>query len=205
MGGGVISPTRLALAGGQEEVAPRLVVRSTPRPEELEGHPVEPSRLLERQQTRSPIAGATGVVDRRVRIPSLRGTDEVVSELREVWFGVVPVEPLEDLARLPMKLDPLRRTELLVQGVADQDVSEPPPAEHAGELGEHVARDRLVDQAEQVVSGDLRQAPQGLQLELATEHRCERQDPDALVRQPAEALTDHVADALGDYHRVTLR
>src|SRR5262249_55607898 len=84
------------------------------------------------------------VVERPLLLPRRRSGEEVVRELREVRVEIVCVCRLEHLTRLSMKLEPSRRGEPLVEGVADQGVCEARTVPRTRDLRDDALDDRFV-------------------------------------------------------------
>ena len=120
-----------------------------------------------------------------------------MGQLGQVRIAVVAVERLEHLGRTPMKSHASRGAELAIERVADEDVREAQATTAAGKIRDDARRHRLVEAVEQRVARALAQPLQRVEPELAAQHRGHREQALAVGREPAEAVPDHLAHALG--------
>jgi hypothetical protein len=94
-------------------------------------------------------------------------------DFREMWLELGGMNVLERRGRPAMMLHPSRRGELLVQGVADQDVREPQTLRVRRDLSDDALRHRFVQGVVQLLLRKRAEALNNVDPELSTEHRGE--------------------------------
>jgi hypothetical protein len=107
-----------------------------------------------------------------------------------------------------METNALGSGELLVEHLPDQRVSERVVPERerrrasprAGLVAHDPRRSRLIEAFEESIPGNLCGLLEDTDCELPPDHRCNGEDPVALVGQPIETPPDHLPDALGKTH-----
>ena len=107
----------------------------------------------------------------------------------------VAVELLERGAGALMQAHPLRRCQLVVEHVPNQDVGEAKAAGGARNLCHHAFGDSFVDCVEQLVTGQLAHVIQCVDGEVAAEHGREHECPVAGLGQAANAAADRLLHA----------
>ena len=180
---------------GQEQLAgPLLVARLLEHPE---GAAVVAGGLLKGELRGGTVAGRRGVA-RRLVGPGRAAQEEVVSQLRQVRLRVAGVQLLERVADLPVEADPARGRQLLVHRVAYQHVGEAQAADAVGQFADEPRGYRLLERREEVVLLQPADALQRVELELASQHRCQGQDLVAAFGHALEPAAYRLTDALGD-------
>jgi hypothetical protein len=89
----------------------------------------------------------------------------------------------------------------VVSGFPDQGVGKAHAADLPGDFRDHASLHPLVEQLEDGAALEPADTSQRIEIELAAEHRGQREKPVALVREMAETAADHLSDALRDRER----
>ena len=189
-----------------QERAPRRQVDRLLQLERLQRQLVQARRLFVREKLERAIAGALRVPEGLVEVSARGSLEEVMGKLGQMRFLILRVERLERLAGASMQLHPPGSRQPFVQGLADERMPEPQASARAWHRRQHTSCDRLVEQVEQFVRGDLGQPLQGIERELAAEHGGEREHDQlhSSDRWP-QPPPDHLADALRDPERPSSR
>ena len=191
------APCERVPARDQQRVPRRRVDRLL-QLERLQRQLVQARRLFVREKLERAIAGALRVPESLVEVSARGSLEEVMGKLGQMRFLILRVERLERLAGASMQLHPPGSRQPFVKGLADQRMPEPQASPRAWHRRQHTSCDRLVEQVEQFVRGDLGQPLQGIERELAAEHGGEREHDHALLGQAPQPPPDHLANALRD-------
>ena len=190
----------LRVAARQQELAAACGVAAR-LPERGQRDLVVARRLLVRHLGGRLAGGALGVLDGLGGAARRRREAEVVRELGQRRLGAVRLQALERLADPQVQPRPPHPGQPVVERLADQRVGEAAAAVHAGDLGDDVCADALLDHlVERVLVVRLERLEQ-LDAELAADHRRGRQHVARGVRQRRQPPLDDLADPLGELVR----
>src|SRR6266576_6940609 len=102
-----------------------------------------------------------------------------MSQLGEMWLGVVSVQSLEHLANLFVQLHPFQTRELVVQDVAYERVREAEPSHDARQLGHEPGGHCFINHPKEVNRREAARSFEAFEVELSALHGSEREDVDA--------------------------
>ena len=162
------------IAQRQEKLASRERVERLSQVERLQRELVEARRLLVGEELESSSTSASRVVERLLDVSAGRGLEEVIRELGEVGLGIPLVQAFECFARTSMELSAPHRGQLVVERLADQGVSEAEMTVCSRNRRQHLRGDRFIEDIEELVRAQFTQVLESVELELTSEHRCER-------------------------------
>ncbi|HLK10699.1 MAG TPA: hypothetical protein VKW76_04925 [Candidatus Binatia bacterium] len=187
------------LAVQQEEPRTRRL-GPTPGREHRQRPFAVPRRLLRREERERPLGGARGATDGALRVVGAgHGLAEVMGERGKMWFEVRSVQALDRLGRLAMEAQPLGRSQLLVERVADQRVRESVAAGRARHRNEQPGGDGGGEAVEKLPGRQGRETGEDRQLEVDTQQRREPQGLPHLGGERRAATADRLAYALGHW------
>src|SRR5262249_54033456 len=124
---------------------------------------------------------------------------EVMGELCKVWFEIVGVQLLEGDTDTPVQLDSPSGREFVVERVADEYVREAHPPWQARNVCDDSLRGGLVEKVEELIAADIAHALESREVELPSEHRREKENETAALRQVPQTAPDHRSYALRDH------
>ena len=197
----VIPAPALGITERQQQLTALRSSRHAARAERRERHLVQPDRLLVREQSDRARRRAPGVADRLVTGSARGGLEEVMRELGEVGVELGFVEDLQRLAHPAVQLYPATSRHAVVRGVPDQGVSEAQAPDRSRNLCDHARFHRLVEQLQDGAALEPADMGQRIELELAAEHRRQREQPVASVREMPQPAADRLSDAVRDHQR----
>src|SRR5436309_6028461 len=108
------------------------------------------------------------------------------------------VQRFESLYDLTVQLPPSCRLQAVVEGVPDEDMGEAPASGRSRDVCDNALSNRLGEQLDERLVIELTQVRERVEIELAAEHRGQAQDAVALLRQVAQAATDHLGHVRRD-------
>ena len=177
-----------------EQVGPGGGLQLGPGQLERLGEP--PRRLVGSEPGEGRVAGTPGVLDGLVGIGRARGEDEVAGDLAHPVLRGRLQPLLERLGDRPVQAAPPGSAQIVVEGLLDQAVSE---AVAAGtHLSDQCRTLRRIEQVEQFVLPDREDLGEDLEVEVATDHRRRREEPDPRLADATDSGGDHLPDALGE-------
>ncbi len=163
---------------------------------ELEGLGVVAQRIGGSEGTEGRVAGLAGVVDGLGQVDGLGGAEPVPGQLTDACAGTITAEGFEGLADLSMCTRSTVGPEVFVEGALNERVGEVVTA-RVGHLAHQGHRDRRVEHVEKVIFRGLRCPGQNIEVEVAADHGCDREDALGLLSEAPDPRTDHFADAVG--------
>jgi hypothetical protein len=146
---------------------------------------VEANRLFRREQADGVVAGTARVTRCLARVHRRNGFDEVMCELRQVRFGVAAEEGFERFADRLVQPAPAAGGELVVDTVAEQGVAKAQQGAAAGYLGHELLGDSFVEHREESAALQPARGCEQVEVELAPDHRRDRENVLALRGQMA--------------------
>src|SRR5207249_11320181 len=185
------------VAQGKEKRTSQLLIGGPLQVEGLEGHAVQPNGFLVREEPDSAVAGCPCVSNGSIHVATRRGLKEVVCQLRQVRFSALPVKALQRLAHPPVQASPMRRRDLLVQRLPDQDMGEAQSCERPWDLADDPSGNRLVQCLQDLVGFHVHDTAQRVEIELPAEDGGEAQYTFRLRRNRLHAPGDDLADYFG--------